>query len=344
VTEVVVLTNVTRIDGNPYLRLWNDAAQRSGARMLPLTRSAVLASGADRPDWVHLQWPERALRSPRSGPAARAVARMIGLVAIARLRGARVMVTAHNVWSHERAHPRLEPVMWGALGLLSTDLHLLSEAGTAEFLAAHRSFGRAKRHVIPHGNYVPVVPSSPSQGVARVELDIPPDAKVVLTFGLLRGYKGVADLLAAFAVLDDPGAVLLVAGRAPDERLARELDAVADERVRVFPRFLDDAELVRCIRAADWVVLPYRQVLNSGSALMALTLGRPVLLPSTPSFAGLRDDVGGKWVRLLDGPVTTHALAQLERRRGDERPDLSWCSWDRIEQRLAELWPAGARA
>jgi beta-1,4-mannosyltransferase len=340
----VVLTNVTEIDGNPYLRLWTGAAQRSGARLLPLRRATVLAGGADRPDWVHLQWPERALRAPRSRPAARAVARLLGLVAIARLRRARVLVTAHNVWSHERAHRRLEPWMWRLLGLLCTDLHLLSGATAAEFLAAHPTFRRARRHVIPHGNYDPVIAGEPSRSAARAELGLPADAKVVLTFGLLRGYKGVGELLAAFAGLDDPQAALIVAGRAPDERLARDLDAVADPRVTVLPRFLEDAELVRCIRAADWVVLPYREVLNSGSALMALTLGRPVLLPSTPSFAGLRDEVGDEWVRLLDGPLTPGDLARLERRGGDDRPDLSWCSWERVEQRLADLWPAEARA
>ena len=337
-----MLSNVTQIDGNPYLRLWTDAARRSGARLLPLTRATVLASGADRAGWVHLQWPERALRSPSGGAAARAVARLVGLVAIARLRGARVMVTAHNVWSHERAHSRLESWMWRVLGLLCTDLHLLSAPTAAEFLAAHPSFRRAQRHVIPHGNYDPVIAGEPDQSAARAELGIPPAAKVLTTFGLLRGYKGVTELLDAFAELDDPDAVLIVAGRAPDGRLARDLEAITDPRVIVFPRFLDDAELVRCIRAADWVVLPYRQVLNSGSALMALTLGRAVLLPSTPSFTGLRDDVGGEWVRLLDGPLTTADIARLERRPGDDRPDLSWCSWDRVEQRLAELWPAEA--
>jgi beta-1,4-mannosyltransferase len=111
-----------------------------------------------------------------------------------------------------------------------------------------------------------------------------------------------------------------------------------DPRVLRIPGYLNDAELARVIRAADHVVLPYRRVLNSGSAMLALTLGRPVLLPRTPTFEALAEHVGPGWVALFDG---TPDAARLSALGEEERPapvDLSWCSWERITEMLSSLW------
>lgn len=331
----VVLSNVLELDGNPYVRLWNGAVERSGARLRPLTAATV--GGAERPDWVHLQWPERVLRHPGTLAGARNVLRLAVLLAVARARGARVMVTAHNVWSHEGRHRRLERVLWSLLGLLATDLHLLSEAGGREFVATHPTFRRTRPRVIPHGAFEPGTP--PARDAARAVLGLPADAHVLAVFGLLRTYKGVEELLGAFAGLDDERARLVVAGRVTDPGLERRLRD-GDARVLTIVRFLPDDELAGVIAAADRVVLPYRRVLNSGAALLALGLGRPVLLPRSPSFAALRDRVGAGWVELYDPPLRPGDLAATASPGG--APDLSWCAWDVVEARLGDLWREAA--
>ncbi len=337
--SVVVLSNVLELDGNPYVRLWNGAVERTGGRLRPLTVATVRSGGSERPVWVHLQWPERVLRHPSALAGARNVARLTFLLAVARLRGARVMVTAHNVWSHDGRHRRIERVMWAVLGLLATDLHLLSAAGGREFVTSHPTFRRTRRRVIPHGTFAPVQP--PERDAARAALGLPANARVVALFGLLRAYKGVEELLAAFAGLDDPGARLVVAGRVADPALEWTLDAARrrDPRVLTLPRFLPDDELAAVVSAADRVVLPYRRVLNSGAALFALGIGRPVLLPRSPSFEALQQRVGGAWVALYDGPLSAADLAAVA--PPDGAPDLSWCGWDVIDAELGALWREG---
>jgi beta-1,4-mannosyltransferase len=339
-----VLTNVAELKGNPYLRLWGAAVRRSGARLAPLAPATVVAARAQRPAWVHLQWPERTVQAPGRRAAAQGVARLLALVAVARLRGLRVMVTAHNVWSHERRHPRLEPLLWTLLGLLATDLHVLTVAGAREFLASHRTFRRARLRVIPHVNYAPVVGEAPDRRAARERLGLPAGSRVLVAFGALKPYKGIEALLDAFAALADPDARLVVAGRVADPGLDARLAAAAraDARIVLLTRFLDDEELATVIRAGDEVVLPYREVLNSGSALLALTLGRPVLLPRTATFAQLREQVGEAWVRLFAGaPTAADLAAPPVRPAPDAAPDLAWCSWERVGDALRELWREG---
>lgn len=338
----VVLVNVLpEPESNPFLALWTESARRAGARLVLLDRRSVLARGADRPDWLHLQWPDWTVTAPRTSRAAWNVLRLLLLVAAARVRGARVMVTAHNVWSHHGRHPRLEAVLWSVLGLLTTDLHLLSAAGAQEFVGSHPTFRRAKRRVIPHGDYGPVVEAPPSRDAARESLGIARgEGRVLVTFGSLQRYKGVGELLAAFRELDDDGARLIVAGRVKEAELAHDLEETrrADPRVHAIPEFLSQADLAQVIRAADAVVLPYRRVLNSGSALLALTLGRPVIVPSTPTFEELRDRVGGGWVRLFAGPLASEDLRLDGETPPDGEPDLAWCSWDVVTEELRSLW------
>jgi glycosyltransferase involved in cell wall biosynthesis len=343
--RAVVLSNVLELRGNAYARLWSDAVQRAGAHLLPLTMSTVLGRGAARPAWVHLQWPEWAASDARSWVAARRSAKALGLVLLARARGTRVMVTAHNVWSHDRPHPTLEAVLWTLLGMLTTDLHLLSVAGRAEFLASHPTFSKAAVREIPHGNYDAHVRSMPSQARARVELGLPAAARLFATLGTLKPYKGIEGLLDAFGGLDDPDARLVIAGQVADDALMDQLVAARrrDSRLVVIPGFLSDADMVRLVRAADAVVLPYRRVLNSGGAVLALTLGRPVLLPATPTFASLRERVGRHWVTLFNGRIGPADLDAMRPRATDEFPDLAWCSWDVITEQLRSLWTSAAR-
>ena len=115
---------------------------------------------------------------------------------------------------------------------------------------------------------------------------------MLLLFGRLGRYKGGAELLGAFARIDDPGLWLVIAGKQIDPLagLLAELPAAARARVVVLDRFVPDAELPQLFHASDMVVLPYRSSLTSGSAMLALSQARPVLAPALPGLAELLDD------------------------------------------------------
>ena len=50
---------------------------------------------------------------------------------------------------------------------------------------------------------------------------------------------------------------------------------------------IPEAELARLLAAADVVVLPFRRVTTSGSAMLALTHGRPLIVPNLAATADL---------------------------------------------------------
>jgi hypothetical protein len=86
------------------------------------------------------------------------------------------------------------------------------------------------------------------------------------------------------------------------------------------------------VTEAELVVLPYRDVHNSGAALLALSLDRPVLVPDNEVTAELAAEVGPGWVHRYDGELTAEtlrrALSAVREERRAPRPDLSGREWD----------------
>ena len=102
-----------------------------------------------------------------------------------------------------------------------------------------------------------------------------------LAFGMVRPYKQVPALVETFRAVAGPDDRLVVAGNPNRDWLERAVRERAgdDPRVRLDLRFVPDDEVGDYFAAADAVVLPYRDVLTSGSAVLAMSFGRAVVAP-----------------------------------------------------------------
>ena len=82
---------------------------------------------------------------------------------------------------------------------------------------------------------------------------------------------------------------------------------------------------------SELVVLPYRHMHNSGAALTALSLSRPVLVPDNAVNRDLAAEVGPGWVITFEGDLDADDLRRAleEARRPDraDAPDLSRRDW-----------------
>lgn len=155
--------------------------------------------------------------------------------------------------------------------------------------------------------------------------------------GLIRRYKNVAALVRAFRQLpNEQAASLHISGRPSSDELLSELGEAADgdPRITIRPEFLDDAQLAREVQESELLVLPYQEMHNSGTVLLALSFHRPVLVPDNPTTAALAAEVGSVWVQRYAGEFTSGALARAlaaVRAAGligsDRAPDLHRRSW-----------------
>lgn len=141
---------------------------------------------------------------------------------------------------------------------------------------------KSKVHVVPHGNYIEAYENSCTQYEARKELDLPQGDTVFLFFGLIRPYKRVPHLIREFNGANLENSTLMVAGNPSDQGLHKRVETLAQETPKVYStlRFIPDDEVQLYLNAADVVVLPYEDILTSGSAVLAMSFGRPVVAPS----------------------------------------------------------------
>ncbi|MDJ0633596.1 MAG: glycosyltransferase [Xenococcaceae cyanobacterium MO_188.B29] len=216
--------------------------------------------------------------------------RTIRNLIVLKLFGNKIVWTIHNTHSHENNFPIIEYILRWLLSRLSNDVLVMSEYSRQEF---KRMYGRTKRvHIIPHGNYIGSYPNQISRKDARLNLGIALEQKVLLYFGMVRHYKGINHLLAAFNQLKDSNVVLLIAGIPYDSDLCAEIEQAAqrDSRIRLRLQFIPDEDIQIYMNACDWVVLPYQKILNSGSVLLALSFARPVIVPQRGAITELISD------------------------------------------------------
>jgi beta-1,4-mannosyltransferase len=153
------------------------------------------------------------------------------------------------------------------------------------------------RRLLPivHGSFLDYYPMEASREEARCRLGLPLDARVLTFVGHCRRYKNVTGLVAAFQQHVD-GAWLVIAGNCPEPSYRAELEAMIrtkPQRIVTKLRYIGDADLQYFVRAADAVVLPFRDVLTSGSAILALSFGRPVVAPRLGNMVEVvNEDVG----------------------------------------------------
>ena len=117
-------------------------------------------------------------------------------------------------------------------------------------------------------------------------------------------------LLEAFRQVD--GAELWVVGmpRMPMGEL-RELARRAPGKVRFVDRFITDPEIPAFMRRADLVVLPYRNIEQSGVLYTALAFGRPLVLSSVGGFPEIAEQGAARLVPPEDPGALAQALGEL---------------------------------
>jgi glycosyltransferase involved in cell wall biosynthesis len=238
---------------------------------------------------VHLHWVSVfAFPCAEHIPALRRVAQwwFVVWLRVCRTLGMRLVWTAHNVLPHDRVFA--DDVAARHRLVLASDLVVVHSQATLASLAAIGGTV-ARCAVIPHG---PIAPNRPAASMRTPGSDDAP--RRILFIGRLKEYKGIDDLLAAFDMLPKPKPVhLTVAGQCEEPQLRRRLHSFAERHdnitIVVSTNRLPEEDMTELIAAADVVVLPFRRITTSGSALLALSHGRPLIVPDLPAMADFPD-------------------------------------------------------
>jgi glycosyltransferase involved in cell wall biosynthesis len=329
---------------NPYTWLLCSHLAALGVRVREFTPARALRGGYDV---LHVHWPEKALNAGSLLGRVAGAAAALAMLEAAHLHGARVAWTVHNARPHESRHPRLEEWFRSAVvRRVDTVIHP-SAAGQRAVEALHPELARRPHAVVPLGHFRGTYPDTVSREQARAGFGIPEGARVVAFLGLIRPYKNVPHLIRTVRALprEVGEVVLLVAGAPHMAALADEVREAAggDPRVHLALEHIPDEDVQRYLRAADLVVLPFRDITNSASALLALSFDRPVLVPARGAMGELRELAGADWVCTYDEDLTPDLLGRAldwAVRRPPGAPRLEALEWPEIARQTISAYRA----
>lgn len=293
-------------------------------------------------DVWHMHWPENRLMDPNPLWAGAMASRLIGEMLVAKARGIKIIWTAHNLAQHEKRHLHMEPWFWQAFTRLIDGWIALSPSGKELAEAKFPALINKPSFLIPHGHYRGHYRDDLSREEARRRLEIPSSAKVISSVGHIRAYKNVPHLVRTFRQVRGEDLVLLIAGRVKDAWIRDEIHAAAgdDPRIRLRLEFIPDDDISLYMRASDLVALPYTDILNSSSALLALTFDVPVLVPTHGAMEDLQRYAGASWVRTFRDDLSSEDLAQAVAWSTQPRQalTLSDLNWDRLAEQTLRAY------
>jgi len=299
---------------NPYQKLLYSQARDTGEVVagtidaaLQLMEQLPQMGGTEGPLTFHLHWLNFLFVPLKEEHEARAaMEEFTAKLTRFKAMGGRIVWTLHNTVSHDSPFVAVETELSERIVALADALHLHSEASIPEVELAF-DLDHSKIVISRHGAYVGTYPDFTDRQLARESLGYGADEDIVLFTGQIRPYKGVEQLVAAMRRLfaERPRARLVLAGAMQVdlfEALEPALTPAEQSRIDVIGRFLDDMEMQIFFRAADLAVYPYHKVLTSGSLLLALSFGVPVVVP----------DVGMTAEVLASGPGPAGVLYRGE--------------------------------
>ncbi|MHB8143045.1 MAG: glycosyltransferase family 4 protein [Thermoleophilia bacterium] len=270
------------------------------------------------------------------------------LLNLQRKMGAGLILTAHDWLPHRRRF--YHAALFKRIYRLFDRIIVHSPSGF-RFLTSELGVDPQKLSVIPHGHYGFFgTDSKLTAAVARERLGLDPDRFWFLFFGRIDPHKGLDAALRALAVTGagndggpkPPG--LIVAGDPgphslePYRKLIGELGL--EDRVSMHAGHVPVPEIQVYFRAADAVMLPYRESSTSGIAHVAMGFAKPVVATAVGGLVDVIED--GVTGLLVPAGDDQQLAAAMERIAGDAETRARLAAgWDSVREHYS--WQAIAR-
>ena len=253
------------------------------------------------------------------------------------------VLTVHDPFPHAGLP---DPWSFPSLSVFATTADAIVVHGRAqrELLMSRFQLDIDKVHVIRHGEF----------SFYRRFASVPEgDGRTFLFLGRVTRYKGLEHFLASIPLVRQrvKGAQFRIVGEGDLRPYAKVIKSI--EGLEIVNRFISPAEIAQEIGRAAAVVLPYTEASQSGVAITAQSLGRPVIVTDV---GGLPEDVldmetgvvvrRAKFDRIADGIADAVAfLAENPASRiAMGRKAQQWMqtdrSWTAIAKQTVQLYEA----
>lgn len=285
-------------DANPYQRLLMDALEEEDVETsikntYPIFTLLIHSLMNRELDIIHLHWPDPlylfkyGYDAPYHQRFLTKIATIFRLfllvldVELTRLFGPKIVWTVHDKYDHNENHRHVQIIAGWYLTRRVDDIEVKCSSAEDIIRELYRIPESKEVNIIPHGNYIGEYENSVNKKEAREELSIGKDTFVYLYFGSMRAYKGLPELIEVYNTFEkrEDSKLLLVGKKRNEGPVISALNRAEDiNEIITVTEYVPDVDVQLYFNAADVVVLPFRDILGSGSALLALSFGCPLVV------------------------------------------------------------------
>lgn len=256
-----------RVIGNPPLSLLRILLRRDGLDVVHI-------------HWFHALYSSNYLKMPYA----------MLLLVLYRLIKNNVMWTVHELDFYESRYPKADALFVRFLMKVCRVLLVHSEYSRKEIL--QRFNYRGTIITMHHASYNGIYPQDISKSEARKKVGLVTKNRVFLYFGYIKPYKGVEELIDSFHLICESDDILIIAGKPFDAGIKTNISqrAAGNKNIKLYLDYIPDADIQLYFSATDIVVFPFKHTHTSGSLMLALTYGKPVIAPHVASIPEYVDD------------------------------------------------------
>jgi D-inositol-3-phosphate glycosyltransferase len=205
---------------------------------------------------------------------------------IAKLFRLKIVVTIHDVTGFDqRANKYIEQYTYSLID------EIIVHNKTSKQVLESKLPKNKSLSIIPHGNYLPFISRIP---------DTTGTTFTLLFFGQIKKVKGLDILLEAIQRLKTDGVIVsvIIAGKAWKSDLDEYKRMINEFGIQDFIetdfRYIPDQEVADYYSRAHLVVLPYKEIYQSGVLLLTMSYGKPVICSDLHAFTEIiKDGVNG---------------------------------------------------
>ena len=138
---------------------------------------------------------------------------------------------------------------------------------------------------------------------------------------------------------------LIIAGKCPrsESSILKEIETLVekDDRILFIPGFVSDHKLAQLLNITNLAVFPYEDILNSGSAILSLSLKCPVLVPNNRHMLELKDHVKENLVKIISNNGLADDIIdsiKVDYDIGNANDYLDGFGWDKVLSKTLKFY------